>query len=65
MIESYKYIATIRKSEEREWPDTRTISGLVEVSKDYADQEDKDCGPHWVKTNPVVRFATIEIREIT
>ena len=64
MIKPSRYIAAIRKTDGREWPDTRTMSGLISVSKEYADQEDKDTGPAWVKDNPVVRFATIEIREV-
>ena len=57
------YIVAMRETEGKEWPDTRTISGNLAVSKEYAEQEDKGCGPHWAKDNPVVRFATVEIQE--
>ena len=63
MLKSRKCIVAIRKTENREWPDTRTLSRFMEVSRDYANQEDKDCGPAWVKDNPIVRFATVEIIE--
>lgn len=57
------YIIAIRETEGREWADARTLSGLLEASKGYASQEDKDAGPHWVEANPVVRFATVKIVE--
>lgn len=57
------HVIAIRKTEGREWADTRTLSGLLEASRDYASREDRDAGPHWVEANLVVRFATVEIVE--
>jgi hypothetical protein len=63
ITQNQQYIVAIRETEGKEWPDTHTISGNAEASEDYADQEDKDAGPHWVEANPVVRFAVVNIVE--
>ena len=64
MIGPTRYIAAIRKFEEKEWLDILTISSSLSVSQHYSDEVSKNCGPQWTKANPVIRIATIEIREI-
>ena len=65
MIKPQKYFAAIRRDDEgKEWIDLNTISGFPKISGINAQQIDKECGPHWAKGNPVVRYAQIEIREV-
>ncbi len=65
MIKSQKYFAAIRRNDEgKEWIDIDTISCLLPVSENKAERENKACGPIWVKDNPVIRYAHIEIKEI-
>ena len=65
MIKPQKYFAAIRKNcKGKEWIDTDTISGILEISEIHAQQIDKECGTPWAKANPVIRYAQIEIREV-
>ena len=63
MIKPQKYFAAIRKDEEgKEWIDLNTISGILECSRIKAQQIDKECGLQWVKANPVIQYAQVEIK---
>ena len=65
MFKPNKCFAAIRKdSNDKEWIALNTISGILECSKIRAQQINEACGAHWAETNPVVRFAQIEIREV-
>lgn len=64
MINPGEYVAAIRMSDGVEWIDARTISKFMDFTKEFVTLEDENCGTDWVKNNPVVRLATVEIREI-
>jgi len=65
MFRPQKCFVAVRMDEwGEEWLDLNTISGILKISEINAQQIDEKCGSRWVKVNPVVRYAKIEIKEV-
>lgn len=63
MLLDNMYCAVRKSRDGYEWLDTTTLSGLQERSQQKAQEMNKIS--EWDKANPVVRYARVEVREVT
>lgn len=58
------HYAPIRKSDDHEWIDTSCVWGSIEVVQWYLKAQEPKLPPQYIKANPVIRIAQIQITEI-
>jgi hypothetical protein len=61
---SDKYYVAVRQNAGGEWFDMSTIAWSVQVSMQKAERTMEDEGPGYTADNPIVRYATVEIKEV-